>query len=396
MPEKRRSGGWGLVGSRLLTSAVAFVAFFAGVRSPAQAPAATDKVGIAGTWQGTLHTPGGDLRIVLQVGKTPAGALSATMYSLDQGGQPFVANSVSFEGGTLRLAVSMLGLGYEGKISADGNSISGTMTQNGSYPLALERATPETEWAIPAAPRKISAMAADAKPGIEVATVRLSSPDLHKSGMTFRGREIVVYGYTPDDMVKFCYDLGAKQLANEPDWMKSERFDVDVLPDQPGFPSVEQFQIVLKEVLAERFALRFHEEKKEMPVYVLAVAKDGAKMTKSTDPSEPGGMSIGPLGLVRAHNMTMSRFAAKMQAMVLDRPVLDRTGLAGKWDFALQWRVDESQFGGQLKPPAADDPAASLPPLFTAMREQLGLQLESVKTEVDVMVIDRVEQPSAN
>jgi uncharacterized protein (TIGR03435 family) len=372
----------------------------AGGQAGAPAAAGKGEGGIAGTWQGTLHTPDGqNLRVVLKIAKDEKGdGLNGILYSLDLGGATMTGDAVSFAGGTLRFANRYSGFSYEGKMAADGNSISGTTQQNGStISLVLERATPETEWAIPAAPRKIPAMAADAKPGIEVATVKLSSPDLHKSGMTLRGREIVVYGYTLDDMVKFCYDLGAKQLANEPEWMKTERFDVNVLPDQPGFPSVEQFQIVLKEVLGERFGLRFHEEQKEMPVYVLTVAKEGAKLTKSADPSEPGEMSIGPLGLVRAHNMTMNRFAAKMQAMVLDRPVVDRTGLAGKWDFELKWLVDDTQFGGQLtKLQAADEATQSRPPLFTAIREQLGLQLESEKSDVPVMVIDHVEQPTPN
>jgi len=385
-----------LMGTAVLTCVMAVIAG-AAIVAPRVAWAQVAKNGdIEGTWQGTLHAPDGTVRIVLRIAKAPLGVLSATMYSLDQGGQPIEVSSVRFADGELRFAIQFLGLTYEGRVAADGNSISGTMTQNGSYPLVLERATPETEWAIPAAPRTITAMAVDANPGIEVATVRPSSPDLHKSGMTFRGREIVIYGYTLGDMVEFCYDLEEKQLVNEPDWMRTARFDLNVLPDQPGLPSPVQFRIVVKKLLAERFGLHFHEEKKEMPVYVLAVANDGPKMTKSADPSESGGMSIGPLGLVRAHNMTMSGFAAKLQAMVMDRPVLDRTRLGGRWDFVLQWRVDESEFGGQLKPPAADDPAASLPSLFTAMREQLGLQLEPDRTQVPVLVIDHVDHPSPN
>lgn len=368
------------------------------IKAPhAAAQAPLEKVGIVGQWQGTIRAEGRDLRVVLKIAKDGKGALSATLYSLDQSGAPMTGNSVSFEGGTLRFVNQLSGLTYQGRITTAGNSISGTVTQNGSLlPLVLERATPETEWAIPAPPTRIPAMAVDAKPGIEVATVKLSSPDLRKSGMTFRGREIVVYGYTLADLVKFCYDLQDKQLVNEPEWMSREKFDVSVLPDQPGFPDREQIQIVLKKLLSDRFALRFHGEQREMSVYLLTVARDGPRMTKSADPSELGGMSIGPLGLVRAHNMTMSQFSAKMQAMVLDRPVLDQTGLKGEWDFELKWLVDETQFGGQLKPPPLGDPGASLPSLFTAIQEQLGLKLEPEKATVPVMVIDHVERPTPN
>ena len=85
-----------------------------------------------------------------------------------------------------------------------------------------------------------------------------------------------------------------------------------------------------------------------------------------------------------------------MQSNVLDRPVVDRTGLQGRFDFTLNWTPDESQFrrmGIQVPPPPAD---AKLPGLFTAIQEQLGLRLESVNAPVEVIVIDRVERPSDN
>jgi uncharacterized protein (TIGR03435 family) len=80
---------------------------------------------------------------------------------------------------------------------------------------------------------------------------------------------------------------------------------------------------------------------------------------------------------------------------VLDRPVVDQTGLPGRFDFSLVWTPDESQFGGmggRVPPPAGDAP----PGLFTAIQEQLGLRLESTKSPVEVLVVDRVEKPSEN
>ena len=93
----------------------------------------------------------------------------------------------------------------------------------------------------------------------------------------------------------------------------------------------------------------------------------------------------------------MADFARVMQSAVLDRPVLDQTELSGKFDFELKWTPDETQFaslGGAPKP-LADD-VTGPPDLFTAIQQQLGLQLKSVKAAVDVLVIDRVEKPSAN
>src|SRR5579871_1909322 len=129
----------------------------------AQTPAA-DTHKIDDTWQGTLHVPQAnrDLRIVIKVAKDDKGALKATTYSIDQGGASIPADSASFEDGEFKFAIQMLDAKYEGKMSGDGKSISGTFTQGGN-PLSLlfERATPETEWAIPTPPPRLPPMAPD-------------------------------------------------------------------------------------------------------------------------------------------------------------------------------------------------------------------------------------------
>jgi len=93
----------------------------------------------------------------------------------------------------------------------------------------------------------------------------------------------------------------------------------------------------------------------------------------------------------------MADFAGVMQTAVLDRPVVDQTGLPGRFDFELKWTPDEFQFGGLgVKVPPPSDSATAPPDLFNAMQEQLGLKLVSTKAAVEVLVIDRVEKPSAN
>jgi uncharacterized protein (TIGR03435 family) len=99
----------------------------------------------------------------------------------------------------------------------------------------------------------------------------------------------------------------------------------------------------------------------------------------------------------RVSNTTMKEFADALQMAILDKPVLDQTGLQGKFDFLLKWTPDETQFtamGVRFSPPG-DNPSA-LPGLFGAMQEQLGLKLEAVKAQADVLVVDKVERPSAN
>ena len=92
----------------------------------------------------------------------------------------------------------------------------------------------------------------------------------------------------------------------------------------------------------------------------------------------------------------MAEFAGLMQSAVLDKPVIDQTGLPGRYDFTLKWTPDEFQFGGLgVKPPPPSDKDTA-PDLFTAFQQQLGLKLESTKAQVDVVVVDRVEKPSEN
>lgn len=364
----------------------------------AQAPAAESATGIVGTWQGTLKLPNASLRTVLKVTKTPAGALSATFYSIDQGGRGIPTTTVSFEGGTLKYSIQIADLTYEGKMSADGNSITGASTQGGnSLPLVFERSTPATEWTIPEPPPRNPPMAADAKPGIEVATVKPSKPDEQGRMITFRGREIVIVGFTLNDIIKFAYNVQEKQILNGPDWMGTERFDVNAQPDQPGTPNTEQFRMVLQKLVADRFAFKFHNDKKELSAYVLTVGKDGPKMTKSADTGGLPGLFFGPLGTLHVTNATMGDFTGLMQSAVLDRPVVDHTALDGRWNFLLKWTPDESQFAGLgVKVPPPSDAADAPPPLFRAIQEQLDLRLDAQKTPVDVVVIDHVDHPSAN
>ena len=364
------------------------------LQAAAQAP--TPKYNITGTWQGTGHAPGGhNLRVVLKIAKDEKGGLSATLYNLDQSDPPMVGSLVSFERGTLRFVNDFPRLTYEGKLSADGNSISGTVTQNGSSALVLERATPETEWATPGPPPRAVPMAADAKPGVEVATVRPTQPGTKLFMLTVRGENLVVKNLPLTFLMKFAYPT--RPIVGLTGWMDTEKWDIEVKSDTPGMPSLDQERDILQKLLAERFALKVHEEKREMPAYTLTVGKDVPKMTKSVDASLKPSFTLHPSGMLRAQSATMDDFARLLQSNVLGQQVVDETGLTGKWDFALQWTPDETQFAGMRgnAPPAADD-ANAPPPLLPAIREQLGLRLTSEKAQVPVVVIDHVERPSPN
>ncbi|MGA9670343.1 MAG: TIGR03435 family protein, partial [Terracidiphilus sp.] len=190
----------------------------------------------------------------------------------------------------------------------------------------------------------------------------------------------------------------AKQVIGLPEWADSDKFDIDGKPDGEGAPSGKQWDIMIQKLLADRFKLTFHKDKKELSVYVLSVSKTGAKMTKND--SAPNGLPalfFQGLGKLNVRNALMTDFTGLMQSAVLDRPVLDQTGLAGRFDFSLNWTPDDSQFAGMgARVPPPTDSADAPPNLYTAIQEQIGLKLDATKAPADVMVIDHVEKPSAN
>jgi uncharacterized protein (TIGR03435 family) len=347
------------------------------------APASAVK-NIAATWQGILHT-NTDLSFVVKITTTVDGTLRATFYNIDgpPGGIPAI--STTLNGSLLKLELPFAT--YDGALSADGNSMTGTWRQ-GSTPQSLNfaRATPQTEWTIPEPPRSLPPMAADANPTFEVATIKPSSPEEHGPRYDFQGHRFSVVHASVNDLFDFAYGLQKLQILGAPDWVASERYDISAVPGGEGEPSIKQWQSMVKKLMTDRFQIKFHFEKRELPVYLLTVVKSGPKL-KRGDLNGRAGLGGGP-GNLGATNANMADLAELLGHGFLDRPVVDQTGLAGKFDFRLTWTPDEMQSATQ----SADAP----PGLFTAIQEQLGLKLVSTKAAVDVIVIDRVERPSAN
>jgi len=356
---------------------------------------------LTGTWQGTLHA-GQDLRTVVIVTRGDDGAYKGTFYSIDQNGSTPVT-SLALQGNAVTMAVSAWGIKYEGKLSADGKTIEGTSTQGGGNPLALNfaRATPETEWTIPKPAPPVLPMAADAHPSFEVATIKPSKPGQQGKGFGFRNGHFVTMNTDVNDLIAFAYGLHPKQIVGAPDWFGVDLFDIEGKPDAEGRPNLKQMGAMVQGLLTERFMLKFHHEQRELSVYVITVAAGGPKMTKTTAAvTDQQGFGFRKLGDLMVRNMTMKDFAGWMQNGVMDRPVVDQTGLTDRYDFPLKWTPDESQFSafksvGAIVPQPTDDPNAP-PSLYTALQEQLGLKMAPAKAPDDVVVIDHVEKPSAN
>jgi len=303
----------------------------------------------------------------------------------------------------VKMAITALNGNYQGRVSSDGNSIEGTWTQGGPpLPLNLTRATPETAWTIPEAPPPPTPMAADAKPGFEVATIKPSDPARPGKLFTVRGQEVITINTTLSDLITMAYDLHLRQVTGGPAWLESDKYDITGKPEVPGQPNVAQIKIMLQKLLADRFQLKFHREKKELGVYAITVVKTGAKITKSqADPNSLPALFFGrgaPGTTFNVRNATIAEVASVLQGSVLDKPVVDQSGLTEKYDFLLKFTPDPGQmagFGGP-PPPAAADSLDAPPDILTAFQQQLGLKLENTKAQVDVVVIDRVEKPPEN
>jgi uncharacterized protein (TIGR03435 family) len=371
--------------------------------APAPAPATppSDAHDLADTWQGTLHA-GQDLRTVVKVTKADGGGYKAVFYSIDQGGQPLPVDKVTLDGSSVTLTLNLISGKFEGKLSADGKTIAGNWTQGPNpLPLTLTRATPETEWSIPTPPPPVPPMAADANPSFDVATIKPSVPGQQGKGFGFRAGHFVTRNTDLNDLIAFAYGLHPKQIIDAPAWFGTDLFDIEAKPDAEGRPSQKQLTVMAQKLLEDRFQLKFHRDKRELSVYVISVAPGGPKMTKSTAaPTDPPAFFFRALGDLTVRNQTMMDFATWMQNGVMDRPVVDQTGLTDRYDLQLKWTPDESQFAafrgvGAVVPPPTDDPNAP-PALYTAITEQLGLKMGPGKVPDDVIVIDHAEKPSAN
>jgi uncharacterized protein (TIGR03435 family) len=236
----------------------------------------------------------------------------------------------------------------------------------------------------------------------EVATIKPAAPDsLARYIRMLSVNRFYAKGFTLKALVAAAFSLNPRAISGGPGWSDSDRYDI--LASTPGEiqPNLDEQMSMLRKLLADRFQMAFHREPKELPVYALTLASGGPKLRRSAGttgalpelvntifPDENGGVHV----QLPARNTTMAQFGAMMQRAVLDRPVVDQTGLAGTYDFDLEWTPDENQFNGTL-PRSVE---STKPGLFVAMQEQLGLRLQATKGAVAALVIDRVERPSEN
>ncbi len=203
--------------------------------------------------------------------------------------------------------------------------------------------------------------------------------------------------YTLKLLIAAAYDLNPRTVLGGPAWIESDHFDIVAVTPGEVRPTHDEQMSMLRSLLTERFNLTFHREKKVFSIYELEVSKSGPKLKQSAAPPDDPPALISTVYpqhiLLPARNATIGDFVSLLQRAVFDRPVVDKTGLTGKYDFDLQWAPDETQFGGDVPAAAAEAPAA---PLFSAIQGQLGLRLTATKGPVEALVVDQAERPSAN
>ena len=221
-------------------------------------------------------------------------------------------------------------------------------------------------------------------------------------------------------LITFAYQLQPFQLVEDPGWIRNETFDIvakmegDPPPVMPG-SGPDPHMVAMRTLLAERFNLAVHRETRQMDIYELVLARPDGKLGPALKPTTqdcaammaaarggpPPGPAPGPNspvvcgmrglpGRLVAGAMPMALLASNLSGQV-QRIVIDRTGLSGGWDFEITFAPERPL----NPPPGVEFPAAdpNAPSLFTAMQEQLGLKLQSTKGPVEVLVVERVEQP---
>ena len=217
----------------------------------------------------------------------------------------------------------------------------------------------------------------------EVASVRLSAPgNTGPSSVGGFGTGRFTATNAPlVALLEIAFHVQQYQISGVPDWAEEETYEITAKAEDGISLDDDQLRPRLQQLLAERLKLATHREMKDVQGYALVVAKGGPKLKESTSAAAtPAFMRPGRLRLPR---VSMDVFAGMLYFSTI-RPVVNKTGLEGSYEIELDYARDQ-------------DTDSSLPSIFTALQEQLGLKLEAQKVPVEMLVIDNVEKiPTEN
>jgi uncharacterized protein (TIGR03435 family) len=226
----------------------------------------------------------------------------------------------------------------------------------------------------------------------EAASIKPNRSGEGRSSMRGSQGRIVMENVSLQKVILWAYGIADDRdnALNGPDWLPTEHFDIQATFATDA--NVDNVRRMTQNLLADRFKLALNSVTTERKVYALVIAKNGPKIHPVDDDGQRTTSSAS--GRLEAHKIAMTKLA-DLLTRILDRPVVDSTGLAGVFDFNLQWSPDETQRIASVEDIGAE--VGSVPSLFSALQEQLGLKLESRNQPTKVLVVDHVERvPTSN
>jgi uncharacterized protein (TIGR03435 family) len=219
----------------------------------------------------------------------------------------------------------------------------------------------------------VLAVAAHAQHFEAASVKRNASGDAGGAMRTEPGGRFVCTNSTLRALLRYAWNVRDFQIAGAPEWFEADRYDVTATANRSV--AIAEVRLMVQHLLAERFGLTTHREKREMPVYALVVGSRGVRMKENAEGDTT--VATAP-GQIEAHKLNLNMLANQL-AGLLGQAVVNRTELKGTYDVKLQWSPD-----------ATPDPSG--PSIFAAVQEQLGLKLESQKGPVEVLVVDSVKR----
>ena len=199
----------------------------------------------------------------------------------------------------------------------------------------------------------------------QVATIKPSGPEEIRT-VQIQGNRFATTQTSIVDLLKYAFGFHEQEIAGGPKWLETQKFDIVGDPETQTRPSSEDFKKMVQNLLTDRFHLTAHHESRDLPLLEIVQLKSGAKLTKSTRP--PNGIpTVGySPGRLAVGNATIADLAAFLQRFVADRPVVDQTGITGRYDLTLKWTPDESVENRQ-----GDESNNSLPGSILPFRSNL-------------------------
>jgi uncharacterized protein (TIGR03435 family) len=244
-------------------------------------------------------------------------------------------------------------------------------------------------------PRWIAFAQQPDRPSFDVASIKPGNPGDGQDHIFFEpGGRFSAANATLQSLIGTAWEVRNHQISGGPNWLDSAKFNVEAkaATEVP----VHQMRLMIQSLLAERFKLSMHHETREEQLYELVVDRSGSRLKQATETLKGSRQGIGTGKDQIVGIAAQTSLLARMLSERLGRSVIDKTGLAGQYDFTLRWPPDPGGEGGPPDGPDARTSPDPGPSIFTSLQEDLGLKLQSARGPVDILTIDHAEKPDAN